>query len=222
MSRTVMPSILAAALLGTLATSGCGRTEAPADATAAAPAAAATAPAATPAPDMPAPATAAASEARAGIAGVGDNGIAGELTFVADGDGARITGKLTGLAPGSVHGLHVHDTGDCSDPAGGSAGKHFNPAQQQHGGPEAAARHAGDLPNATADADGTASIDARVAGLSVGTRDEHDVVGRAVIVHEKQDDYTTQPSGGAGTPVACGVVALPEAAAATDAPPTTP
>jgi Cu-Zn family superoxide dismutase len=212
MSRPLTLSVLAAALLATFATAGCQREEPPAETAAAAPAPAATTAMATPAPDVPAPALAPAGQASATIEGVDDNGIAGEITFTADGDGARIAGTVTGLAPDSVHGLHVHDTGDCSDPAGGSAGTHFNPGHQDHGGPEAAARHAGDLPNLTADATGTATIDGRVAGLSVGARDDRDVVGKAVVIHEKQDDYATQPSGASGTPVACGVVTLPETA----------
>ena len=38
---------------------------------------------------------------------------------------------------------------------------------------------------------------------------ETDVVGKAIVVHESPDDYTTQPSGNSGKRVACGVIAAP-------------
>ncbi|MBT8318967.1 MAG: superoxide dismutase family protein, partial [Gramella sp.] len=33
-----------------------------------------------------------------------------------------------------------------------------------------------------------------------------DLLGKAVIVHDGVDDYTSQPSGAAGTRVGCGVI----------------
>jgi len=210
--RPSSSAFLAAALAATLA--GCAREDA-------APAADTPAPAATTAPAMPMPPEPAPVAASA-TAHVGGNqgAIAGDLTFTGDADGVHITGTLTGLPADTTHGLHLHDTGDCSDAAGGSAGPHFNPDAQPHGGPDAAARHAGDLPNIVADANGSAPVDVRVAGLGVGTRDARDVAGRAIVVHEKADDYATQPSGGSGTPIACGVIEL--AADPAVAPPAVP
>jgi Cu-Zn family superoxide dismutase len=192
---------LAAALLLALSASGCSRDQAP-------PPAAVEPPAAEPAP-APTPPPAPATNATATIAGVDENGVGGSLTVTNDGDGVRITGSVTGLAADSEHGFHLHDTGDCSNPAGGSAGSHLNPGNHPHGAPDSAAHHLGDLPNVRADATGTATVDARLAGVSVGTRDDDDIVGRAFVVHEKGDDYSTQPSGGSGTPIACGVIELP-------------
>jgi Cu-Zn family superoxide dismutase len=34
------------------------------------------------------------------------------------------------------------------------------------------------------------------------------ILGRAVIIHEKEDDYKTQPAGGAGGRIACGIVGV--------------
>jgi Cu-Zn family superoxide dismutase len=205
------PSILAAALLGTLAVAGCKRAEAPPPAAQAAPPGNAT-PAA---PETPPAAPAApAAAAIAKIVGADGNPATGELEFTPDpSGGVHITGTISGLGPDSEHGFHVHETGDCSAPAGGSAGKHFNPAAQPHGGPDAAARHSGDLPNLKADADGKALVDVHLGDVGVGTRDDHDLVGRAVIVHTSPDDYSTQPSGGSGTPIACGVIEATAAAA---------
>jgi Cu-Zn family superoxide dismutase len=202
------PSLLAAALLTALVATGCNREPA------APPAAIETpppvAPTPPPAPEPP-PAPAAAT---AHVAGAGDSKIAGDITVVPMGDGVHLNGTITGLAPDSDHGFHLHETGDCSDFAGGSAGKHFNPGGGQHGGPDAASRHAGDMPNLHADASGSATVDVHVPGVGLGTHDALDVVGRAVVIHEGKDDYTTQPSGGSGTPVACGVIEMPAAAPA--------
>ena len=35
-----------------------------------------------------------------------------------------------------------------------------------------------------------------------------DIAGRALVVHEKPDDYHSQPSGDAGSRVACGVITI--------------
>jgi Cu-Zn family superoxide dismutase len=35
-----------------------------------------------------------------------------------------------------------------------------------------------------------------------------DVLGKAVVVHEKADDYQTQPSGNSGSRIACGVITV--------------
>jgi superoxide dismutase, Cu-Zn family len=207
MTASRHPSILAAALLGALAVAGCNRAEVPA------PEAQAPAPAETvPPPSEPAPAPSAVATAK--VVGAGDNVATGELTFTAVPDGVHISGSIAGLDPDSEHGFHVHETGDCSAPADGSAGKHYNPAAQPHGGPDAAARHLGDLANLHADASGNAVVDAHLADASVGTRDDRDLVGHAVIIHATRDDYSTQPSGDSGTPIACGVIELPATAAA--------
>jgi Cu-Zn family superoxide dismutase len=35
---------------------------------------------------------------------------------------------------------------------------------------------------------------------------EDSILGKAVIIHEKVDDYKTQPTGNAGARIACGVI----------------
>lgn len=34
----------------------------------------------------------------------------------------------------------------------------------------------------------------------------HEVIGKTVIVHEKPDDFVSQPSGNAGQKIACGEI----------------
>ena len=82
----------------------------------------------------------------------------GTVTFTASGDEVKVVADITGLTAGK-HGFHIHEFGDCSDPKAASAGGHFNPEHKQHGAPDAADRHAGDLGNIEADASGKAHLE---------------------------------------------------------------
>jgi Cu/Zn superoxide dismutase len=54
---------------------------------------------------------------------VGASGVGGDLAFNIDNGGVRVTGTVTGLEPGSAHGFHLHELGDCSaTPPSGDAG----------------------------------------------------------------------------------------------------
>jgi Cu/Zn superoxide dismutase len=97
------------------------------------------------------------------------SGVSGTVTFAQVEGGVKVSAKLSGLTPGA-HGFHIHEFGDCSAPDGTSAGGHFNPTGEPHGAPTDAHRHAGDMGNITAAADGTASledVDSRRRRLSV-------------------------------------------------------
>ena len=115
--------------------------------------------------------------------------------------------ELSGLEPGSVHGLHIHEKGDCSAPDATSAGPHFSLAGQQHGTPQGESHHAGDLGNVTANSSGKASaslvVPASKLTLVAGPLS---VVGRAVVVHAGPDDLKSQPAGNSGARIACGVI----------------
>lgn len=128
----------------------------------------------------------------------------GELTLASAGTGVRITGKVDGLTPGSEHGFHIHEKGDCSAPDASSAGGHYNPSSMQHGNPGSGAHHAGDIRNLVADGGGVANVDVIVEGVSIGG--QNDVLGKAVVVHESPDDYASQPAGNSGARIACGVI----------------
>ena len=111
-----------------------------------------------------------------------------------------------GLAAG-MHGFHIHEKGDCGDAEFKNAGGHFNPANEAHGAPTDADHHAGDLGNIEIAADGSGALAISSDMLTVGPGDIS-VVGRAVILHEKQDDLKTQPTGDAGGRIACGVIVV--------------
>ncbi len=131
--------------------------------------------------------------------------VGGTVTFTADGDTMKVVADLTGLTAGK-HGFHIHEFGDCSDPKAASAGGHFNPANHQHGAPDATDRHAGDLGNIEADASGKAHLEMTDQMMKLSGADS--IVGHAVIVHEKADDLKTQPTGDAGGRLACGVIGI--------------
>ena len=132
------------------------------------------------------------------------NKVTGIVTFTPVADGVQVHAEITGLTPGK-HGFHVHEFGDCSAADASSAGAHFNPANQPHAGPDAAARHEGDMGNVEADASGNAKLDYVDHQISV-TNDSKSVIGRSVVVHAKPDDLKTQPSGDSGARIACGVI----------------
>jgi superoxide dismutase, Cu-Zn family len=176
---------------------------APAEAAANAPATgAASAPAPAPAPAMP-PATAQVS-----LTPAAGSSVKGDLTLTNEGTDVSIRGEIAGLTPGKEHGFHVHEFGECSLPDFKSAGEHFNPTKDPHGGPKSTKRHLGDLPNAKADENGRATVDVTIKGPTVGDTDAGpaEIRGKALVLHAMPDDYKTQPSGGSGDRIACGVI----------------
>lgn len=149
--------------------------------------------------------TATASTATAKLEAASESEADGTLAFAEDDGYLRITGEINGLSPG-VHGLHVHEIGDCSAPDASSAGGHYAPRSSQHGAPTQPAElhHAGDLGNIVADADGRATVDVIDDGLTLSGPET--IVGRAIVVHADPDDLVSQPAGNSGDRVACGVV----------------
>jgi Cu-Zn family superoxide dismutase len=142
--------------------------------------------------------------ATATIAPTKGNQASGTVNFVQRGSVVYVDARMTGLTPG-LHGFHVHEKGNCRAADGSSAGGHFNPAGAAHAGPDSNPRHAGDLGNLSADANGVAVYRMQVTGISLGTGSDS-IVGRAVIVHANADDLRTQPAGNAGARVGCGLI----------------
>jgi Cu-Zn family superoxide dismutase len=141
-----------------------------------------------------------ATQARATIVDVGGATV-GFAHFTEDAEGrVHVNVQIAGLTPG-LHGIHVHSVGACT-PDFNAAGAHHNPLGLAHG------EHAGDLPNLIVNVAGQGHLNATVENftLSAGPTGAFDVNGSAIIVHALPDDFTTQPTGGSGARVACGVI----------------
>ena len=128
--------------------------------------------------------------------------VTGLVTFTKVGDEIQVVADIQNLKPGK-HGFHIHEKGDCSAADAASAGGHFNPTQKHHGGPTTAEHHAGDLGNIEADASGKAHLDWK-GKLSLSGKDS--IIGKSVVVHEKEDDLKTDPAGNSGARIACGAI----------------
>lgn len=133
------------------------------------------------------------------------NDVRGTVRFEQQGDAVRVTVDLAGLPPGTRHGFHVHEHGDCSAPDGTSAGGHYNPGGHDHALPEGAPRHAGDMGNVESDDAGEVHAELVFDTFSVEADAPPPVMGRGVIVHAEPDDGG-QPTGNAGARLACGVI----------------
>jgi superoxide dismutase, Cu-Zn family len=104
-------------------------------------------------------------------------------------------------------GMHIHGVGKCEMPDFASAGPHWNPRAKQHGLKNPMGHHAGDMAN----------IDVLLGANTNELRDITDTSidqlldadGASIVIHEKADDYITDPSGNSGRRIICGVFEKP-------------
>ncbi|HEX6981175.1 MAG TPA: superoxide dismutase family protein [Balneolaceae bacterium] len=134
-----------------------------------------------------------------------ESNVSGIATFEKVAEGVRVHAELEGLTEGP-HGFHVHQYGDCTAPDLSSAGGHYNPNENPHAAPTDSLRHMGDMGNIEVDAEGNATID--YVDSHIQLNGPNSIIGRAVIVHQGQDDLTSQPSGAAGARIGCGVIGI--------------
>ena len=108
---------------------------------------------------------------------------------------AQLFGLPDAAVPGSsnFYAMHIHESGDCSDNFD-NTGMHYNPTNAEH------PNHAGDMPPLFGNQGYAFSVfyDKRFT--------IQEIIGRSVIIHEKADDFTTQPSGNAGAKIGCGEI----------------
>jgi len=135
-----------------------------------------------------------------------DSEVSGTVTFTETADGVRVVADIARIAPG-MHGLHLHALGDCSAEDFKSTGGHFNPTDAPHGAPTDEMRHAGDFGNIEIGEDGAGHLELTTTMLTVADG-PNTVLGRAVILHDGEDDLVSQPTGAAGGRIGCGVVML--------------
>lgn len=129
--------------------------------------------------------------------------ISGAVRLYQTKKGVLVRAEISGLPKAGlpcqarIFGFHIHSGTDCGgnmDDPFADAMSHYNPGGCEH------PHHAGDLPPLFGN-DGLA--------LSLFLTDRFtvdEVIGKTVIIHDHPDDFTTQPSGGSGTKIACGVL----------------
>jgi superoxide dismutase, Cu-Zn family len=122
----------------------------------------------------------------------------------------KITIKLNGISQGN-HGFHIHESGDLRNSCK-SLCSHYNPFNKKHGGPEDKERHVGDLGNIKANAKGIVSK--TMYDKVIKLRGKYSIIGRSVVIHEKEDDLgkgdskDSHTTGNAGSRIGCGVIGL--------------
>lgn len=127
--------------------------------------------------------------------------ISGVVRFYQTTSGMIVFAEISGLPESEntpqIYGFHIHEgsicKGNMADPFS-DAMTHYNPGKREH------PYHAGDLPPLFGN---------HGFALSLVLTDRFcltDVFGRTVIIHDRPDDFTTQPSGNSGTKIACGVI----------------
>lgn len=135
--------------------------------------------------------------------------LSGNAVFTEENGQVTMTALVDGLAEG-LHAIHLHESADCSAEDGSSAGGHWNPTNEKHGKwGDAAGYHRGDIGNFKVDANGNGTITMTTDQWCIGCDDQNkNIVGKAVVVHDGVDDFTSQPAGDAGTRVGCGSIRM--------------
>ena len=146
------------------------------------------------------------SKAEAVINEANNSMLSGKVSFVEKDGQVTMHANIENATPG-FHAIHIHETGDCSAEDATSAGGHWNPSNRNHGQWGQNVFHKGDIGNIEVDTLGKGSIKHSTDLWCISCKDESkNIIGKAIIIHEKTDDFQTQPTGAAGARIGCGVI----------------
>jgi len=118
--------------------------------------------------------------------------------------------ELEGFEPNTIHGFHVHESGDLTKGCE-SMCAHFNPFNKTHGGINDDERHVGDLGNLEADSEGKVKIQF-IDNIIKLRGEESNIIGRGLIIHADRDDYgkgffsDSKTTGHAGKRIGCAII----------------
>lgn len=129
--------------------------------------------------------------------------INGIVTFKEILKGVIVTVKINGLPTsnnnciGRFFGFHIHEGTSCSgnvEDEFANSKSHLNKTNCPH------PYHIGDLPPLIEN-NGYAYMSVLINKFKIS-----DILGKVIIIHDKPDDFSTQPSGNSGTKIACGKI----------------
>lgn len=136
-----------------------------------------------------------------------DTAVNGTVNFKEDNGKVKMELELTipKMANHSVA-VHIHEHGDCGDMGKGAHG-HWNPTNEAHGKWGTAPFHRGDIGNVKLDGEGKGKMELETDLWTIsGSDSTKNILNKAIIVHGGEDDFTSQPSGNAGSRIGCGVI----------------
>lgn len=129
--------------------------------------------------------------------------INGVVNFRETKKGVLLTASIYGLpvsttsCKGRFFGFHIHNgtscTGNSTDEFA-NAGTHLNPNECPH------PFHVGDLPPLIEN-NGFSYMTVLIDKFKIS-----DIIGKAIVIHDMPDDFTSQPAGNSGKKIACGVI----------------
>lgn len=122
--------------------------------------------------------------------------LCGKVEFYQKKSCVLISINIKGLpsASGGFFGFHIHEGQSCSGSNFSDTGNHYNPTEAPH------PSHSGDLPPLILCNGGACQT------VATDRFKVRDIIGRTVVIHSMPDDFNSQPSGNAGTKIACGVI----------------
>ena len=129
----------------------------------------------------------------------------GFVVFIEEDSKVIMEATINNLEPGE-HAIHIHEKSDCSSDDGKSAGGHWNPTLENHGKwGDSSGFHRGDIGNFNVDENGNGTISFTTDLWCLDCDDQNkNIIGKSIIIHQGADDLVSQPSGAAGSRIACG------------------
>ncbi len=132
----------------------------------------------------------------------------GTVIFTESDEGVKLSVDIKKMAPGS-HAFHIFEKGNFTPPDFKNAGGHYNPFKKEHGLENPKGPHAGDFKNIEVDENGTCKTEYTTKLITLKERMVHTLFrkeGTSIIIHEKPDDYKSDPAGNAGPRIAGGII----------------